>query len=147
MKDWANQYVQKLSIRQINATQYIMKSNDNAQVARSKMIKTRDCEEECMRKAPRTHTWDVLQNVPPPKLQLIPSPSSFPRVSPEKSTRALSFSFLPFPSLFPPFLLFCVFLRKPCPYPVPFAAREQPTWEQLEKQQKIIIPSKLQLLG
>ena len=41
-------------------------------------FKTRDCEEEYMRKAPRTHTWDALQNVPPPKLQLIPSPSSFP---------------------------------------------------------------------
>ena len=53
-----------------------------------------------------------------------------------------------FSSVFP--FLFCFRLPQQVTAcflpPVPSAAREQPTWEQSEKQQKII-PRKLQLLG
>ena len=99
MKDWANQYVQKLSIRQINATQYIMKSNDNAQVARSEMIKTHDCEEECMRKAPRTHTWDALQNVISPQASADTVPLLFSPGFPRKIHQSPIFFLLdPFPA-------------------------------------------------
>ena len=111
-------------------------------------FKTRDCEEEYMRKAPRTHTWDALQNVPPPQasadtVSLLFSPG-FPR-----KIHQSPFFYLPslsyfFSSFFPCFVSSSA-SHSACCYPSHLAAREQPTWEQSEKQQKNNNPRKLLL--